>query len=165
MLILFKDGETSIILSAKVAWASSYMSGPVDASIILIDGGRRWRNNSRINAWSICCTDSLNSLCLSRNNWLGVRSPSSTVVRRVWSLPCSDTVVRRRSFSFSIEKGWSAGGEIIMSLTSIGMYWVKDATTYSYFVRWEVIPRVANCDSIWANHTRGSAVQNGGSLS
>ena len=112
MLILFKDGETSIILSAKVAWASSDMSGPVDASIILIDGGRRWWNNSRINALSICCTDSPNSLCIYRNNWLGVRSPSSTVVRRVWSLLCPDTVVRRRSFSFSIEKGWSAGGEI-----------------------------------------------------
>ena len=71
----------------------------------------------------------------------------------------------RRSFSFSIEKGLSAGGEINMSLISIAMSWVKDATTYSYFVRWEVIPRVANCDSIWANHTRGSAVQKGGSLS
>ena len=41
VLILFKDGETSIILSAKVAWASSDMSGPVDARIILIDGRSR----------------------------------------------------------------------------------------------------------------------------
>ena len=54
---------------------------------------------------------------------------------------------------------------VAKSILCPSLSWVNDATTYSYLVRWEVIHRVANCDSIWANHTRGLAVQKGGSLS
>ena len=40
-LTWWSSGEMSIILSAKVAWASRDMSGPVKSRIILINGGSR----------------------------------------------------------------------------------------------------------------------------
>ena len=52
----------------------------------------------------------------------------------------------------------------MMSRTSEAYSGVREAMTWSNFVFCDVIPRVLNCASTWANQTSGSAGQNGGSF-
>ena len=51
-----------------------------------------------------------------------------------------------------------------MSRISVANSLERAATTWSNFVRWLVMFRVANCASTCANQTRGSAGQKGGIL-
>ena len=72
--------------------------------------------------------------------------------------------MRAMSCCFRVSYGEAAGTQRIRSLTCVVNSGEREATTYSYFVFWAVIPRVLNWASTCANQRCGSEGQKGGNL-
>ena len=94
---------TSMTLSASSASSSKLAVGLVDAKIIRTSGGRRLRNSSRKNVVSVALARSPMSCCIHLSNWVGLRSPSSSVVNSCWRRRCSEAAVHLMSCSFKTE--------------------------------------------------------------
>ena len=156
-------GATSNILSAMSARVSSETVSPEEASTIRTWLGSRWKNSSQrreLSGWGPA--ESPRSCCIWRRSCVGFRSPSSSEVKRSCKRFLSEAAVLLIRRSFSLEYASTSGGQRMMSRTSVANSFESAAMTWSNFVRWLVMFRVANCASTCANQTSGSAGQKGG---
>ena len=102
--------------------------------------------------------------CILQSNWVGCRSPSSSVVRSWSRRRCSEDCVRVISRAFNASYGASVGGETIMSRISEMNSGAREATICWNFTFWLATHLVAKTASTCANHASGSAGQYGGSF-
>ena len=143
-------------------WQSETVS-PEEASTIRTWLGSRWKNSSRrreLSGWGPA--ESPKSCCIRRRSCVGFRSPSSSEVKRSCKRFLSEAAVLLIRRSFSLEYASTSGGQRMMSRTSVANSLESAAMTWSNFVRWLVMFRVANCTSTCANQTSGSTGQKGG---
>ena len=158
-----EGGTASRTLSARVASWSRVLASLEEASTIRTFGGRRWRKNLRRGGLLAAAVLSPSSCCIRRSSCVGRRSPNSMECRIRCILRCSGMAVRVMNCCLRVSYGL-VGTSRMRSRTSVANSGESDATTYSYFVLWVVMPRVLNWAFTWANHTSGSAGQKGGSF-
>ena len=156
-------GATSNILSAMSASVLSETVSPEEASTLQTWLGSRWKNSFRrreLSGWGPA--ELPRSCCICHSSCLGFRSPSCSEVKtscRHFLYEAAILLIRR---SFSLKYLSTSGGLRMMSLTSMANSLDRAVTTWSSFVLWLVMLRVANCASTCTNRTSRSAGHKGG---
>ena len=102
------DGAaTSMILSASWANYSRLFLSPVDARTMCTLVSRRCRTSFLQKDPSVLLAFSPSNCCIQQSNWVGFRSPSSSVLSNYGNRHCSEAAVRSMSFALIVSYGSS----------------------------------------------------------
>ena len=93
-----EGAATSITFSVSAASSSKLIESAVDARTIRMLPGMHWRKGPKRKELSVEAALSPSSYCIWRSNCVGLRSPSSSVLKSYCSLRCSEAIVRLMSW-------------------------------------------------------------------
>lgn len=137
----------------------TYLVDDCDAIIVWTFGGNLFAHNIR-RKWSSQPAQAKTRRC--SRNWDGFLSPNYSCVINGRSFVSRDTDNRFISSDLIFKYLFSAGGSVMISLTSLAWIWSNCCNIVKKIVESQVIPDKMNCASTWANHNSGSSGQKGG---